>query len=96
MFLRSTCPVLSLAKSLQLILEISTTYRLVSYLFADNLLNRRLHVQCVISNNIYIQVPCHGEFVVIFFKTMYNKTIIRFNYCDILNNQDLGKCYVSP
>ena len=32
-------------------------------------------------------------FVVIFFKTMYNKTIIRFGFCDILNNQDLGKCY---
>ena len=32
-------------------------------------------------------------FVVIFFKSMYNKTIIRFGFCDILNNQDLGKCY---
>ena len=29
-------PVFSLAKSLQLILEISDTYRLVSYLLADN------------------------------------------------------------
>ena len=32
-------------------------------------------------------------FVFIFFKTMYNKTIIRFGVCDILNNQGLGKCY---
>ena len=34
-------------------------------------------------------------FVVIFFKTMYNKTIIvfRFGFCDTLNNQGLGKCY---
>ena len=32
-------------------------------------------------------------FVVIFFKTMCNKTIIRFDFCDILNNQGLGKCY---
>ena len=24
---------------------------------------------------------------------MYNKTIIRFSFCDILNNQDLGKCF---
>ena len=32
-------------------------------------------------------------FVFIFFKTMYNKTIIRFGLCDILNNQGLGKCY---
>ena len=34
-----------------------------------------------------------GSFVVIFFKTMYNKTIIRFGFCDIRNNQGLGKCY---
>ena len=26
-------------------------------------------------------------------KTMYNKTIIRFGFCDIRNNQVLGKCY---
>ena len=32
-------------------------------------------------------------FVVIFFKTMYNETIIRFGFCAILNNQGLGKCY---
>ena len=24
--------------------------------------------------------------------TMYNKTIIEFSFCDILNNQGLGKC----
>ena len=32
-------------------------------------------------------------FAVIFFtcKTMYNKTIIRFGFCDIRNNQGLGK-----
>ena len=23
---------------------------------------------------------------------MYNKTIIKFGFCDILNNQGLGKC----
>ena len=28
-----------------------------------------------------------------FFKTVYNKTIIRFGFCDILNSQGLGKCY---
>ena len=28
-----------------------------------------------------------------FFQTMYNKTIIRFGFCDIPNNQGLGKCY---
>ena len=29
----------------------------------------------------------------IFFKTMSFETIIRFNFWDIRNNQDLGKCY---
>ena len=47
----------------------------------------------MISINNIIQVPCDGVFVVIFFKTMYNKTIIRFRFCDILNNQGLSKCY---
>ena len=27
------------------------------------------------------------------FRTMYNKTIIRFGFCDIHNNQGLGKGY---
>ena len=40
-----------------------------------------------------IQVPCDGVFVVTFFKTIYNKTIIGFGFCDVLNNQGLGKCY---
>jgi hypothetical protein len=26
---------------------------------------------------------------------MYNKTVIKFGFCDILNYQDLGKCYPS-
>ena len=41
----------SLAKGLQQILEISATYRLVSYLLADKWLICRLCVQCLISNN---------------------------------------------
>ena len=28
-----------------------------------------------------------------FFRSLYNKTIIRFGFCDILNNQGLGKGY---
>ena len=34
-------------------------------------------------------------FAIILFtcKTMYNKTIIRFSFCDIRNNEGLGKCY---
>ena len=60
-----------LAKSLQLILEIGATYRLVSYLLPDNWLICRLRAQCMISiNSISIQVPCEGVFVAIFFKTM--------------------------
>ena len=35
----------------------------------------------------------NNAFVVIFFKTMYNKTIIRFGFCDIRNNQGFGYCY---
>ena len=44
---------------------------------------------------ISIQVPCDSVFVVIFFKTMYNKTIVRFGFCDILNNRGLGKYHHS-
>ena len=44
-------------------------------------------------NNINIQVPCDGVPDVIFFKTMYNKTINRFGFCDILNSQGLCECY---
>ena len=36
---------------------------------------------------------CDNAFVVIFFKTMYNKTITRFGFCDIRNNRGLGKGY---
>ena len=38
-------------------------------------------------------VPYDCVFVVIFFKTKYNKTIINFCFCAILNDQDLSKCY---
>ena len=66
-------------KGPQLILEISATYSLVTYLLTDNWPICWLCVQCMISNNniVSIQVPCDGVFVVIFFKTMHNKTIIR-------------------
>ena len=37
-----------------------------------------------------IQVPCDSVFLVIFFKAMYNKTIITFGFCDILNNQGIS------
>ena len=83
--------VFSLAKCPQLILEISPTYRLVSYLLADNWLVWRLRAQCKISKNNVNSVPCDGVFVAIIFKTTYNKTIIRFSFCNILNNRGHGK-----
>ena len=44
----------------------------------------------MISITIIQRVPCDSEFVVIFFKTIYNKAIIRLGFCDILNSQGLG------
>ena len=35
-------------------------------------------------------VPWDSVFVIIYFKTMYNKTIIRFGFCDIWNDQGLS------
>ena len=32
----------------------------------------------------------------ILFRSIYNKTIIRFGFCDIQNNQGLGKGYQRP
>ena len=34
-------------------------------------------------------------FVIIFAKTMYNKAITRFSFCDILNNQGLDNAYLN-
>ena len=34
----------------------------------------------------------HNIFCYVFHKTMYNKTIIGWGFCDIWNNQGLGKC----
>ena len=79
--------VFSLTKSVQLIMEINVTYRLVGDLLADNSLMCRLQGQCMIFKNNINSVSLR---VVIFFKTMYNKTIITFNFCDILNNQGLS------
>ena len=80
-----------LAKSLQLILEISATYRLVSYLLADNWLICRLRAQCMISNNNINSGSLRRCVCPYFLQS--NVTIIRFGFCDILNNQGLGKCY---
>ena len=40
----------------------------------------------------YFEEQCQiSVFVVIYFKTMCNKTMIRFVFCDIRNNQGRGK-----
>ena len=65
-------------------------YRLASYLLADNWLICRLHMQCMISKCDVKLVRCDDVFVVIY--TMYNKTVIRFGFCDFRNNQGLGTC----
>lgn len=38
-------------------------------------------------------VLCDGAFVIIFFKTMYDKTVIWFSFCDVGNNQGISKWY---
>ena len=46
----------------------------------------------MISKGYVKQLSVRAVFVVIFFKTMYDKTIIRFRFYDIRNNQGLSKC----
>ena len=82
--------IISLAKSLRLILEISTTYmyRLVSYLLADKWLICMLHTQCM----YYFQSWAMSKFNR-FHATVYlslfiskqctNKSVIRFCFCYI-------------
>ena len=45
----------------------------------------------VISKSNAKSVPYDSVFVVIFI--MYNKTMVKFGFCDILNNQGLSSCY---
>ena len=44
----------------------------------------------MISKSKVKSVLWDSVFVVIYFKTMYNKTIIRFGFCDIRNKQRLS------
>ena len=46
----------------------------------------------MISESNVVLGQCDSVFDIIFFKTMYNKTINRFSFCDILDNQCLNKC----
>ena len=54
-----------------------------------------LRAQCMISNNNSINSGSLRRCVCRYFlqNNVYNKKIIRFGFCDILNNQGLGKCY---
>ena len=46
-----------------------------------------------VRNGLVDSLLQHNAFFIIFFNTMYNKTIIRFGFCDFRNNQSRGKCY---
>ena len=56
---------------------------------ADNWLICRLCAQCMIYNN-NINSGSLRRFVVVSVKTIYNKTIISFGFCDILNNHKVS------
>ena len=85
-----------LARSLQLISEISATYCLVCYLPADSWLICRLHTQCMISkSNVKIfSMYSNGVFVEPFSsKQCVIKQLQDAVFFDIQNNEGLGKCY---
>ena len=85
-----------LVKSQQLIFEITAAYRFISQLSADNWLICWLRAQDMISKSNAKSVRSVRRFICRYiFQNMYNKTIIRFGFCDMRNNQDLNKCYQS-
>ena len=58
-------------------------------MLADNWLICRLCAQCMIYNN-NINSGSLRRFVVVLVKTIYNKTIISFGFCDILDNHKVS------
>ena len=42
---------------------------------------------------VFLAVSEEAQTSFFLFRSMYNKTIIRFGFCDIQNNQGLGKGY---
>ena len=64
-------------------------YRLVNSLWVARAMHD-FQEQCQVHRQQCQVDRCDNAFVVIFFKTMYNKTIISFGFCDIRNNQGLG------
>ena len=41
----------------------------------------------------FVLLAVSKNMTLIFFRSMYNKTVIRFGFCDIQNNRGLGKGY---
>ena len=108
--------VFSLAKSLQLILQISATsrsgFRAQSMISMCNVKLGTLVPEVFLENFLYERVSeprskkkplgpgyklCSVQWWVWCYlkKKMYNKTIIRFSFYDIWNNQGHSKCYIS-
>ena len=79
--MRFTQSVFSLAESVHLIVEISATYRLISCLLTGSPISLIGFAQYrILKSNIKLCVSSEGVFVVIFSKTMYNKTINRTSF----------------
>jgi len=60
-------------------------------------------IRCMISKGNHVKFACFVLLAVkrqkhdlnFFSRSMYNKTIIRFSFCDIQNNQGVGRDYQS-
>ena len=83
--------IFSQAESLQLILKISATYRLVTVICQQLLTNLQRGFQAAMSVCVPWEVVLIQQ--LFFSKTMCNKTSIRFGFYGILNNQGLDKFY---
>ena len=81
------------SKSIQSVLEISTTYRLVS-----NWLICRLRAQCMISRGNFKLFLCNSVFVIIIFllNNVNNIATVRVRFYHIRNNRGLGCCEPWP
>ena len=88
-------PVFSLAKNLQLILEINAIYRLVSYLLVDKWLIGRLRAQCMISTNNINSGSLSRVWLSLFSSKQCIIKQLWIGFCNILNNEGLDECYQS-
>ena len=93
-----------LAESVQWIFEISACDVITADYTIIMSRSHRNHVKVTNNHVVYDRGACQvrsfclpsvkkhkHEFFL--FRSMYNKTIIRFGFCDIQNNQGLGKAY---